>query len=535
MIKRFLFLLIFTQFINAQGQLPKLLDSLAEATTETEKTKLSMRIASSLAGDDWKRALHYIDVAEKSAKKSKSAKTLANFHIGVAEIYSEKSAWDITLENLVKAYDYYKDKPLKDRYRLENDMAIAYAETQNYDKALEFFHKIYDYEHTQKNPLNLASISNNIGLVWMNKNLDSSQYYFNKSLQLIKDIKNPGFKVLLYTNLGKSSILKEKDEDAKHYFHLAINQLDRKKSTEDLAWVYGEFSELFLRNEKLDSAIYYSKNAVDILDSIAPYGLEQLQAIEVLYKSYIKNKEFEKATKNFQKFLAISDSLNLEDRRVNVQKLLIEEEYRNKDKIRELQESESRANIYSVVLVLLVFLLILTIILYQYRTRLKQSEMEKKLVTSQQRELARNLELKNKELIGKAMVEMHRNEIIEDILKDLRGIKLKADKKEMQTAIDYIAKRLKRDTSTNMWDEFELRFEQVHETFYKNLINAHPDLTPKDKRLCALLKLNLTSKEIAEITGQTPKTVENARTRLRKKLDITNSQTDLSTYLSSFG
>jgi DNA-binding CsgD family transcriptional regulator len=133
------------------------------------------------------------------------------------------------------------------------------------------------------------------------------------------------------------------------------------------------------------------------------------------------------------------------------------------------------------------------------------------------------------------MIEMHRTEIIEDILNDLKEIKLKAAKKETQNAIDYIVKRLKRDTSSNVWEEFELRFEQVHESFYNNLTEKHPDLTSRDKRLCALLKLNLTSKEISQITGQSSKSVENARTRLRKKLDITNSNADLSAYLSIFG
>lgn len=535
MVLRIFILLFFTQFITAQVPLPKLLDSLAQTNSESEKARLSMAIASQLANDDWERALNYIDIAEKSAKKSKSDKTLADFYIAEAEIYSEKGAWDISLENFLKAYNYYKEKPLKDRYRLKNDLAIAYAETQNHEKALEFFHKLYDYEHTKNNPVNLATISNNIGLVWMNKNLDSSMHYFNKSLQLITDIKNSDLKVLLYTNLGKSSILKNDDENGQRYFHLAIKQLDKKNDREDLAWVYGEFSELFLKNEKLDSAIYYSKNAVEIFDSVAPFGLEQLQAVKVLYKSYIKNEDFEKAASNFEKFLEVSDSLDLEAKRINVHKILIEEEYRTKDKMREMQEREKRSDMLNLSLGLLALLLIVGFFLILYRHRLKQSELEKRLVISQQKELSTNLESKNKELIGKAMIEMHRTEIIEDILKDLKEIKLKSDKKEIQHAIDYIAKRLKRETSTNIWEEFELSFEQVHESFYKNLVKKHQDLTPKDKRLCALLKLNLSSKEISQITGQTSKTVENARTRLRKKLNITNSQTDLASYLSNFG
>ena len=536
---RFPIILFFTVFnlfsVNGQQPISRLIDSLAQSSSHSERARLSMAIASQLAEDNWDRALYYMAEAGKSAEKSNAAKTIADFNIAEAEIYSEKGAWDITLQNLVRAYNYYKNQPLKDRYRLENDLAIAYAETDNHEKALEFFHKIYGYEHTKKNPLSLASISNNMGLVWMHKDLDSSMSYFNKALELTKDIKNPGFKVFLYTNLGKSSILKENDTAAKYYFHKAMDQKDASIPDEDLAWVYGEFSELFLKNEKLDSSIYYSKKAVDILDSLAPYGLEQLQAVKVLYKSYIKNKDFEDATRNFEKFLAISDSLNLEDRRVNVQKILLGEEYRNKEKIRQLEERESRTNFFMLILGLLAVLLILASFLYHYRNKLKRTQLEKQLVTAKQKELNNDLELKNKELIGKAMVEVHRTEIIEDILKDLKSIKLKTDKKETQNTIDYIANRLKRDTPTDVWKEFEVRFEQVHESFYTNLEQAHPELSAKDKRLCALLKLNLTSKEIAQITGQPTKSVENARTRLRKKLEITNSQTELNSYLSNFG
>lgn len=527
--------LTFSHLLSAQERLPIFLDSLAQSSSKNEKARLSMVIASQLANEDWERALQYIDLAEQNAIKSNSDKTMADYHIAVAEIYSQKDVWDISLENFLQAYAYYKDKPLKHRYRLENDLAIAYSETQNYDKALELYHNIYKYEHTQRNPINAASIANNIGLAWMERDSDSSLYYFNHSLQLIKDIEYPYLKVLLFTNLGKSSILKDDGEGAKYYFHRALEEIGPKTVNEDLGWVYGEFSELYLKMEKLDSAIYYSKNAVEILDSLAPFTTIQLQAVEVLYKSYIKREDFERGSKALEKFLAISDSLNIEDRRINAQKTILEEEYRTKERMRELEVSKTRSNMYGIIFGLFALMLILGIFLYRYRNQLKRTELEKQLATLKQKQLSTNLELKNKELVGKAMVELHRAEIIEAILNELKTVKLKANSKETQNAIDYIAKRLKRDTATNIWDEFELRFKEVHESFYKNLLLHHPDLTPRDQRLCALLKLNLTTKEISQITGQPFKSVENARTRLRKKLNITNSQTGLSSYLSSFG
>lgn len=536
MVFRVILILFLTQLVNAQVQLPGLLDSLAQTTSENEKARLSMVVASQLANKDWKRGLNYIDIAKKSAEKSGSDKTLADFYIALAEIYSAKDALDISLEHYVRAYEYYQTQPVnKDRYALENDLAIAYARTANEEKALQYFQKVFNYEQTKKDTLNLATISNNMGRVWMGKNLDSSMFYFNKSLELTKDMQNSDLRVFLYTNLGRCYILKNEAKAAKKYFNLALNEIVPETSGQNVAWVYNEFSEFYSKSEKLDSAIYYSEKAVKILDSLAPFGFEQYRAVGILYKSYITNKDFERASNYFEKYLAISDSLNLEDKRVNVERLLIQEEYRNKEKIRELEEGKRRSNNYIIFLGLLALLLFLGILLYRYHNKLKRTELEKQLVTAKQKELNTNLELKNKELIGKAMIEMHRTEIIEDILKDLREVKLKAIKKETQSAIDYIATRLERDASSNIWEEFELRFEQVHESFYKNLLKEHPDLTSRDKRLCALLKLNLTSKEIAQITGQSSKSVENARTRLRKKLNITNSQTDLSAYLSSFG
>ena len=84
------------------------------------------------------------------------------------------------------------------------------------------------------------------------------------------------------------------------------------------------------------------------------------------------------------------------------------------------------------------------------------------------------------------------------------------------------------------WDEFETRFEGVYGEFHKELARRHPDLTPNERRLCVFLRLDMTTKEITSITGQTLRAVEMGRIRLRKKLNLTNSEQGLFEYLSSF-
>lgn len=85
--------------------------------------------------------------------------------------------------------------------------------------------------------------------------------------------------------------------------------------------------------------------------------------------------------------------------------------------------------------------------------------------------------------------------------------------------------------SQRLWPEFQLSFNILHPGFYERLSEEFPTLTPNEKRLCAFLRLNLSTKEIAAITKQTPRSIDIARTRLRNKLNLTNTQVDLNSFL----
>lgn len=535
MLIRIIFLLFFVQTTVAQHEISTLIDSLAQENSASKKVKISIDIASQLATNDWDRALRYMDIAKESAMESATKEALADFHNGLGNIYFGKDALDIALTHYLEAYDYYKTQPPSKKYKLENNLAIVFARTDNEDKALDYFKKVYSYQKERQDTMVLATILNNMGSLFLEKKVDSAIVYFKEALQVSESLPNPTIKMYLYANLGRCYVRKNDQDKAKKYFNKAIVKGEEGVNPRGEAWLFNEVSDFYRNANVPDSVIYFSEKAMKNLAAVAPYGFEKQRAVGNLYKALISKKEFEKASDYFEKYINITDTLNLEDKRLNLEKLLIAEEYRNKEKIRALEDEKKQSRNYIILLGLLAILLALGMLLVRYRNKLKNAELEKQLASAEQKELNTNLELKNKELIGKAMIEMHRTEIIEDILNDLKEVKRKAAKKETQNAIDYIAKRLKRDTTTNIWEEFELRFEQVHESFYRQLLENHPDLTPRDKRLCALLKLNLTTKEIAQITGQSSKSVENARTRLRKKLNLTNSQADLARYLSSFG
>ena len=90
----------------------------------------------------------------------------------------------------------------------------------------------------------------------------------------------------------------------------------------------------------------------------------------------------------------------------------------------------------------------------------------------------------------------------------------------------------KRISYNSNWDEFEIFFEKVHRSFYEQLNSQFPTLTANERKICAFLKLNMSSKEMAQITFQSDEALKKARLRLRQKLDISR-ETNLVTFLQN--
>jgi DNA-binding CsgD family transcriptional regulator len=83
------------------------------------------------------------------------------------------------------------------------------------------------------------------------------------------------------------------------------------------------------------------------------------------------------------------------------------------------------------------------------------------------------------------------------------------------------------------WKIFEYNFNQVHEEFFFQLKKRFPDLTHKDLKICAYIKMNLTTKEIAPLLNISIRGVETHRYRLKRKLNLDNDNS-LATYLRNF-
>jgi len=147
-------------------------------------------------------------------------------------------------------------------------------------------------------------------------------------------------------------------------------------------------------------------------------------------------------------------------------------------------------------------------------------------------ELTRDLEAKNRELSTKITQLIEKTELVGNVITQLEKI-LNKKNKNFYDDIQAIIKDLKRNSTGNFWSQFEYTFGQVNQTFYNNLFNAYPNLTNNEKKICAFLKMNLSTKDISTITHQSARSIEIARSRLRAKMKLNRSE-NLPKFLSQF-
>jgi DNA-binding CsgD family transcriptional regulator len=158
---------------------------------------------------------------------------------------------------------------------------------------------------------------------------------------------------------------------------------------------------------------------------------------------------------------------------------------------------------------------------------LEASEAKRKMMRLENEKLQEKIEGKNRELAVSTMSIIKKNRFLTKIKSELKDSSKRDD--DVKKVVKIIDRNLK---SSDDWKFFEEAFNNADKDFFKKVKEKHPKLTPNDLRLCAYLRLNLSSKEIAPLLSISPKSVEVKRYRLRKKMDL-DSKVNLTDYVLS--
>jgi DNA-binding CsgD family transcriptional regulator len=141
---------------------------------------------------------------------------------------------------------------------------------------------------------------------------------------------------------------------------------------------------------------------------------------------------------------------------------------------------------------------------------------------------------RDKELANQTMGIIQKNRFLAKVNEDLNGIQDFVINDTAKRKIQQLKNRIKKEIDNKQQNKiFETYFGEVHDGFFKKLKERYPDLSSYDLRLCAYIRMNLTTREIANILNISYRGAEISRYRLRKKLELDRS-TSLSAFLTCF-
>jgi tetratricopeptide (TPR) repeat protein len=407
-----------------------------------------------------------------------------------------------------------------------NQIGSDYFYQENSDKALEFYAHSLEIARENQDLKGISRGLNNVAIVYARKD-DFEHVIKNleESIEINKLLDRRLWVGINYLNLSEVYRSKESFDTAFNYINNAEIIFTELNSISNMAAAYLGLSLYYFELQNLDSSLYYAKRTYDISRE-NDIKIKLYHAVQQQHEIYQLQNDFENAYKYCLTELKLKDSLDINNTMTRMSQLELLHEFDKREQENKIIQQRRE---YTLIIAgtIIVFVLLILVIYIISRSRIKAKNEQIK-----RRQLNLELEIKNRELAANVMTLIRKNEILSGMGDKLMDIQSEAVKEETKYAIKKIAKDLQKTTDAEIWDEFEVRFNQVHGDFYDKLHEQFPDLSPNEHRLCAFLRLNMTTKEISELTGQRIDTLEIARWRLRKKLKITNTKANLVTFLS---
>jgi ligand-binding sensor domain-containing protein/DNA-binding CsgD family transcriptional regulator len=170
----------------------------------------------------------------------------------------------------------------------------------------------------------------------------------------------------------------------------------------------------------------------------------------------------------------------------------------------------------------------------QYLHQLELNKTESELVALRNEKLQSEIDFKNSELATSAMHLVQKGELLSKLKGELTQVLKGIDNPQVISEMKKLLKVLSEDDKMDKdWEHFAQHFDKVHSDFVVDLKEKYPNITANELKLCAYLRMNLTTKEIAQLMNTSIRGIETTRYRLRKKLGI-SSETTLFDYLINF-
>ncbi|WP_232073912.1 tetratricopeptide repeat protein [Spirosoma aureum] len=461
------------------------------------------------------QAIDYLLQAQKIFRSVNDSNRLARNRNELGKVYYYNEQSDLALNQFTEALTYYSQS------RNAQGLARTYANIGHfYEKRLDL-NQAYRYQKLAlsnagrtNDRAGLSTIYENLGSIFEDREqYDSAQYYYQNALSLSQQTHDEIGQIEIINNLGDIFRKTGRYQRGLERSREAMQLAQQKKERYQLSSAYRDIAKTFRLMNQPDSAYTYLERSRDLVDEI--YAVENNRQIALLQTLYdVERKDSEISQLNARKrvdFIAITATVIvllligiLAAVIISRQRLKICNEQALNQQNQEIFRTQNEL----------------------MQVALKNKQLEEENLKSQ-------LELKSKELTTHTLQIIQKNQVLEELKDDLTKV-LKDDKRDKKKLLKQLVQKITLNFSQDKyWADFRAIFEQVHPHFFRDLTQQFPDLTSTDMRLIALLKMNISSADVATLLGISTDSLRVARYRLRKKLGLLEGES-LSAFIQRF-
>jgi tetratricopeptide (TPR) repeat protein len=492
--------------------------------------------------DDFQSSFNYYYKAYPIFIETRDMQGLAEYFFFLGELNRLLGDYEVSIENYQEAIKIQEE--LGESGTIAacfNSIGKVHSDQKNFTMAIEYYNEALRLHSENENLQGVGTVLNNIGgLYELKNNTDLALDYYEQSLDIRLKIGEQRRIANSRQRIGELQCKSGMYPQAEESFKQVLATYELLKDQTGISIANLSLARLYLRSGNSADADAHARTALQIAGITHNDNLKAA-CLNLLSKVSASQGYFEEAYNLHLEYKQIADSIFAIENERSIADLEVKYQIAKKDQmISQLDNQnkiqEQRVTMLTVSIFAVVLLLILLIGLLRYRNlSLKQKyillesegQVQRKEAELKQKEhalLHEKLENQNKDLISKVLLINKNNEKISNILEALKTLKLSVGdgNGKIKRKIDDILRNLEYQASESLWEDFERSFKDLHSSFYTNLLERCPDLTPTEIKTAALLRLNMTTKEIEAITFKSESSIKSVRFRLRKKLGLEN-------------
>lgn len=452
---------------------------------------------------------------------------------GIAKNYYDLSRLHNNMDQYELAYRYVNQaiaiqhqgdnqSALNASYNLKANILSAMGSD---DQAIALYEKLLEEALEHGDHHHAIILYNNLTAIYSTQENGSHKVeeYFGLGLELARSNSRDDLTATLFTNKGQSLLTAGEPQSAIDYFQEALEMIKEEGHTHLEMGIAYRLGKAYRAIGDHNNARESQRRSLEIAIHRQSLDHQSKALLEIAALDSLSG-DFQGFARNYIAGIALRDSLWSQENRSRLAELqIIHETEQKKRQIEELLLRKKAHNLHFILLTggSALVLLLLMLFLMNMKKRQKLIRQELQIQQMHQQKIECELEANRRELTGKVLSLAKSEQLISRLKKELRGILDHRDGGDHQHDLRAALRMLKaKDSGLNLWKEFESRFDELNEGFITNLTDKYPNLSTTEIRLCALLRLQLSTKEIAELLQRSTRTIEHTRNSIRKKMDL---------------